>query len=85
MYRDSKFSNWRELLTSGGGNCKRTFRSLLKMGLITRLYDPVAFASPESERSEWQVTQDNGKVVDIPRCAPLPLPPTAACAQAADR
>lgn len=68
FYVKSKFKVWRELLQSGGNGCKRSFRSLLRTGLITRIYDPIAFPSPPAELPDWQVMDENtGKRVDIPR------------------
>merc|ERR1712232_563836 len=37
------------------------------MGLITNMFDHVAFPSPDSEKSDWIVQGDNGKDVLIPR------------------
>eukprot|EP00039_Didymoeca_costata_P029864 m.26772 g.26772 ORF g.26772 m.26772 type:complete len:247 (+) comp7831_c0_seq1:387-1127(+) len=67
MYRSSKFQQWRDLLLDGGGKCKATFKRMLKTGLVTNMYDHAAFPSPEDEKKDWQVKNDSGKIVDVPR------------------
>ena len=37
FYVSSKFKIWLELLMSGGGGCKRAFKSLLRTGLVTSI------------------------------------------------
>lgn len=68
FYRSSKFTVWKEMLMSGGNNCERAFKSMLRSGLITNIYDPVCLASPPEEQEQWLVVDPNtGKNVDIPR------------------
>lgn len=67
MYRASKFKAWRELLLDGGGKCVVTFRRMLKTGLVTQMYDTMAFPSPAEEASDWKTKDANGKTIDVPR------------------
>jgi len=48
-------------------DCKASFRRLLRMGLINRMFDHVAFPSPDNEKGDWEVKDDNGRTVIIPR------------------
>lgn len=68
FYRSSKFKIWKDLLMTGGGGCKRTFKSMLNTGLVTSIYDHVSFPSPADEQPDWEVEDENtGKMVAIPR------------------
>ena len=67
MYRASKFKSWQDLLLDGGGKCVVTFRRMLKTGLVTQMYDTMAFPSPADEASDWKTVDANGKDIDVPR------------------
>ena len=64
-YRQRKFDDWKNNLLKI--DCKAGLRKMLKIGLITRLYDPDAFPSPQSEKHLFETTNDRGKVERIPR------------------
>lgn len=64
-YRAIKFKNWRDLLQET--TCKSTFRRLMINGLITKLYGEDLFPSSEKDKKDWQVIDENGKLVSIPR------------------
>lgn len=68
FYRSSKFQLWKEMLMTGGAGCKRTFKSMLKHGLVTNIYDHISFPSPTEEAKDWEVIDENtGKPQAIPR------------------
>lgn len=68
FYRSSKFQLWKEMLMTGGAGCKRTFKSMLKNGLVTKIYDHISFPSPAEEAKDWEVIDENtGKPQAIPR------------------
>eukprot|EP00038_Savillea_parva_P027110 m.57613 g.57613 ORF g.57613 m.57613 type:complete len:268 (-) comp7776_c0_seq2:1441-2244(-) len=69
FYRQSKFQIWKEMLMKGGNGCLRAFRSMLRTGLITDIFDPVCLASPPEEADDWKVEDPKkpGTFVDIPR------------------
>lgn len=64
-YRKIKFKAWKEMIENP--TCKAAFKRLLQIGLITNMFDNVAFPSPENEKSDWIVKDDHGKDVQIPR------------------
>eukprot|EP00486_Rosalina_sp_Unknown_P009229 CAMPEP_0201583864 /NCGR_PEP_ID=MMETSP0190_2-20130828/103694_1 /ASSEMBLY_ACC=CAM_ASM_000263 /TAXON_ID=37353 /ORGANISM="Rosalina sp." /LENGTH=264 /DNA_ID=CAMNT_0048026643 /DNA_START=18 /DNA_END=812 /DNA_ORIENTATION=+ len=64
-YRKMKFKAWKEMIENP--TCEAAFKRLLKIGLITNMFDNVAFPSPENEKADWIVKDDHGKDVTIPR------------------
>jgi len=64
-YRGSKFQLWKQMMYKP--DCEAAFRRLLQIGLITKLFDNVAFPMPEEEKADWQVKDEHGKTVQIPR------------------
>eukprot|EP01064_Diplonema_japonicum_P003217 TRINITY_DN120_c4_g1_i1.p1 TRINITY_DN120_c4_g1~~TRINITY_DN120_c4_g1_i1.p1 ORF type:complete len:247 (+),score=74.56 TRINITY_DN120_c4_g1_i1:56-742(+) len=64
-YRAQKFKTWKEMLDSP--NCEAAFKRLIQTGLVTKLYDTVALATPAEEADKWVVTnEETGKKIDIP-------------------
>ncbi|GAB5369530.1 hypothetical protein AAMO2058_001412800 [Amorphochlora amoebiformis] len=64
-YRKMKFSQWKKALTHP--NCMASFRRVLQMGLVTDLFDHVAFPeATEGEKKKWQVKNEQGKIIHIP-------------------
>ena len=64
-YKEKKFSLWKEHIEKPV--CEASFKRLLKIGVITTMFDHLAFASPEHEKEQYEVKDDNGKTVPIPR------------------
>eukprot|EP01084_Bolivina_argentea_P089767 161896_1 len=64
-YRKTKFSNWKHMIENP--TCEAAFKRLLNIGLITNMFDHVAFPSPQHEINDWMVKDDHGKDVVIPR------------------
>eukprot|EP01083_Nonionella_stella_P003676 10580_1 len=64
-YRKSKFTNWKNMIENP--HCEAAFKRLINIGLITDMFDHVAFPSPEHEKKDWMVKDDHGKDVVIPR------------------
>eukprot|EP00483_Globobulimina_turgida_P001465 UN01467 len=64
-YRKTKFKNWKNMIENP--TCEAAFKRLLNIGLITSMFDHVAFPSPEEEKKDWMVKDDHGKDVIIPR------------------
>ncbi|MES1918812.1 hypothetical protein MHBO_000714 [Bonamia ostreae] len=65
FYRASKFSFWKKLLLEP--TCKAQFRRTLRQGMVNRMFDRLVFRMPEEEQKNWQVEDENGKRVYIPR------------------
>lgn len=64
-YKEKKFAIWKEHILKPV--CEASFKRLLKIGVITTMFDHLAFPSPEHEKAQYQVQDDNGKTVPIPR------------------
>lgn len=64
-YRSMKFKNWKDSIENP--TCEAAFKRMLKLGVITHMFDKMIFPSPEDEEHLYQVHDDKGKVVDIPR------------------
>ena len=64
-YRKTKFANWKNMIENP--TCEAAFKRLLNIGLITNMFDHVAFPSPENEKKDWIVQDEHGKDVVIPR------------------
>mmetsp|Transcript_39167 Transcript_39167/g.62746 ORF Transcript_39167/g.62746 Transcript_39167/m.62746 type:complete len:236 (+) Transcript_39167:22-729(+) len=64
-YRKMKFSQWKKAVTHP--DCMASFRRVLKMGLVTSIFDHLAFPEPsEEEKKKWQVKNEAGKIIHIP-------------------
>lgn len=64
-YRGMKFEAWKQMLTKP--TCEAQFRRMLQIGLVTRLYDPHVFPTPESMKAQYQVTDErSGKLIELP-------------------
>ncbi len=64
-YRRSKFANWKKMIEHPV--CEAAFKRLLNVGIITNMFDHVAFPSPEHEEKEWIVKDEHDRDVVIPR------------------
>ncbi|ETO26154.1 hypothetical protein RFI_10983 [Reticulomyxa filosa] len=64
-YKGNRFRLWKEMIEKP--DCKATFRRLLRIGVINRMFDHVAFPSPDHEKADWEVKNDSGKIVIMPR------------------
>merc|ERR1719336_3157269 len=64
-YRKMKFANWKNMIEHPV--CEAAFKRLLNIGLITNMFDNVAFPSPEEEEKDWIVQDEHGKDHQIPR------------------
>lgn len=64
-YRGMKFEAWRKMLVEP--TCEAQFRRMLQIGMITELYDPQVFPTPEAHKSTFQVTDERtGKLIELP-------------------
>jgi len=64
-YRRVKFGYWRDLMLHP--TCEAAFKRMLKMGLITRLYDDLAFPELPADRAQWEVIDEKtGNTVHLP-------------------
>jgi len=64
-YRGMKFEAWKSMLVNP--TCEAQFRRMLQIGMISQLYDPQVFPTPESLRSKYQVTDERtGKLIELP-------------------
>ena len=64
-YKATKFKFWKKQIEEP--ECEAAFKRLLCIGLITTIYDKHCFKSPEDEKADYIVKNDQGKDVDIPR------------------
>lgn len=65
-YKKGKYKMWKDLIMNP--DCEAAFKRLLKIGLINRLFDHVAFPSPKKEENDWiVVNKKTGKKTHIPR------------------
>jgi len=64
-YRGMKFESWKQMLLKP--TCEAQFRRMLQIGMITQLFDPNVFPTPESMKSMYQVTDEKtGKQIQLP-------------------
>mmetsp|Transcript_53044 Transcript_53044/g.119519 ORF Transcript_53044/g.119519 Transcript_53044/m.119519 type:complete len:243 (-) Transcript_53044:82-810(-) len=64
-YRGMKFEAWKAMLLSP--TCEAQFRRMLQIGVVSQLYDPHVFPTPESTKSKFQVTDERtGKLIELP-------------------
>lgn len=64
-YRGMKFDAWKSMLLSP--TCEAQFRRMLQIGMISELYDPQVFPTPQALKAKYQVTDERtGKTIDLP-------------------
>lgn len=64
-YRGMKFEAWKAMLSKP--TCEAQFRRMLQLGVVTQLYDPHVFPTPEGLKSKYQVTDERtGKLIELP-------------------
>jgi len=64
-YRGMKFEAWKGMLVNP--SCEAAFRRMLQIGMISQMYDPQVFPTPESQKAKYQVTDERtGKLIELP-------------------
>jgi len=64
-YRGMKFASWKNMLTNP--SCEAAFRRMLQIGVVTQLFDPNVFPTPEGSKALYEVTDEtSGKLVSLP-------------------
>lgn len=64
-YRSMKFDAWKGMLVKP--TCEAQFRRMLQIGMISELYDPTVFPTPEAQKASYQVTDERtGKLIELP-------------------
>eukprot|EP00440_Ansanella_granifera_P023808 gb/GFBE01025859.1/.p1 GENE.gb/GFBE01025859.1/~~gb/GFBE01025859.1/.p1 ORF type:complete len:240 (+),score=64.67 gb/GFBE01025859.1/:1-720(+) len=64
-YRGMKFEAWKQMLEKP--TCEAQFRRMLQLGVVTQLYDPQMFPTPEELKPQYQVTDERtGKLISLP-------------------
>ncbi|CAK0853435.1 unnamed protein product [Prorocentrum cordatum] len=64
-YRTMKFDAWKQMLLKP--TCEAQFRRMLQLGVITRLFDPVVFPTPEAQKEKYKVVDEKtGKPIELP-------------------
>ncbi|CAE7294299.1 Ankrd17 [Symbiodinium natans] len=64
-YRGMKFEAWKQMLLKP--TCEAQFRRMLQLGIVTQLYDPQLFPTPDASKAQYQVTDDRtGKLIQLP-------------------
>ena len=64
-FRAGKFADWEKRMLQP--TCKAEFRRMFAIGPVYTVYDHYMFPSSEQEQSRFQVTDDHGKTVILPR------------------
>jgi len=65
MYRSSKFKVWEEMIKSPV--CEASLRRMVQVGLITTLFDHLAFPNPEELEEKYQAkNEETNKIIQIP-------------------
>jgi hypothetical protein len=64
-FRAGKFADWEKRMLHP--TCKAEFRRMFAIGPVYTVYDYLMFPSPEDEKAKFEVTDDNGKKVVLPR------------------
>lgn len=64
-FRAGKFADWEKRILQP--TCKAEFRRMFAIGPVYTVYDYLMFPSPEDEKDKFEVTDDNGKKVILPR------------------
>jgi len=64
-FRAGKFKDWEKRLLQP--TCKAEFRRMFAIGPVYTVYDHHMFPSPDGEKARFEVTDDNGKKVILPR------------------
>lgn len=64
-YRGMKFELWQKMLKEP--TCEAQFRRMLQIGVVSRMYDPNLFPTPDSLKPMYQVTDEKtGKLIQLP-------------------
>jgi len=64
-FKRSKFELW--LKTLKNPSCEAAFKRMLRTGLLTRVFDPMAFPTPEKMKEKYVVVDEKtGKNVQLP-------------------
>jgi len=64
-FRAGKFKDWEKRLLEP--TCKAEFRRMVKIGPVFNVFDHHMFPSPEEEKAKFEVTDDHGRKVVLPR------------------
>jgi hypothetical protein len=64
-FRAGKFADWEKRMLQP--TCKAEFRRMFAIGPVYTVYDHLMFPSPEDEKAKFEVTNDKGKKVILPR------------------
>lgn len=64
-FRAGKFADWEKRLLQP--TCKAEFRRMMGIGPVYNVFDHHMFPSPEDEKDAFEVTDDHGKKVILPR------------------
>uniref|UniRef100_A0A7S4IPM5 Uncharacterized protein n=1 Tax=Odontella aurita TaxID=265563 RepID=A0A7S4IPM5_9STRA len=64
-FRAGKFKDWEKRMLQP--TCKAEFRRMFGIGPVYTVYDHHMFPSSEEEKARFEVTDDNGKKVILPR------------------
>jgi len=64
-FRAGKFADWEKRLLQP--TCLAELRRMVAIGPVYNVFDHHMFPSPEEEKSKFEVTDDNGKKVILPR------------------
>lgn len=64
-YRGMKFGAWKQMISQP--TCEAQFRRMIQIGLVTQMYDPHVFPTPDSLKPNYQVTDEKtGKLIVLP-------------------
>ena len=64
-YRDVKFKLWDQTLSKP--TCEAEFRRILQNGVVTNIFDPAIFETPEALKKNYEVTDTKtGKLLKCP-------------------
>lgn len=64
-YKSRKFADWKKMLLTG--DCEAQLRRMLKIGIVSRLFDATLFPTPEDLKPLYEVVDDrNGKIIKLP-------------------
>ena len=64
-FRAGKFKDWEKRILSP--TCKAEFRRMIQIGPVFQVFDHLMFPSPDDEKDDWEVTNEQGKKVILPR------------------
>jgi hypothetical protein len=64
-FRSGKFADWEKRVLAP--TCAAEFRRMVGIGPVFQVYDHHMFPSPEDEKGDYEVTDDRGRKVILPR------------------